>query len=208
MTENIICFGKNYRGHMHELGDKAVDKPVIFLKPAAVLHACKNWNDTLNLYLPEEEIHYECELVFKLNVGGFQLSQEKAREALGWYTVGLDMTKRNLQKKLKEDGHPWTIGKVFPDAAVIGPWIKCDNLDSCLEKEFNFSLNNQLKQTGLGKNMLFSPIDLIVYVSHYFPLSAGDILFTGTPSGVGKITNNDIGTVKIGSQTYFVTWAA
>lgn len=206
MSENIVCFGKNYSDHMNELGDKSVDKPVIFLKPSNVLHICENWNDTVNLYLPEEEIHYECELVFKLNSGGFQLSVEKARNALGWYTVGLDMTKRNLQKKLKEDGHPWTLGKVFPDAAVIGPWIKCDNIESCLEKQFNFSLNDQVRQTGFGKNMLFSPIDLIVYASHYFPLSAGDILFTGTPSGVGKIANGDIGAVKLDTFSYFVRW--
>src|SRR3990167_10982801 len=153
MSDKIICFGKNYQDHMHELGDKAVDKPVIFLKPSSVLRACEKWNDTVSLYFPEEEIHYECELVFKLKVGGFKLTAEKARDALGWYTVGLDMTKRQVQKKLKEDGHPWTIGKVFPDAAVIGPWIKCDNIESCLSQPFQFLLNDQLRQTSVGKNM-------------------------------------------------------
>lgn len=208
MSGNIIFFGKNYHDHMHELGDKPVDKPVIFLKPANVLRIAHHWNETMDLYFPEEEIHYECELVFKLNAGGFQLTAEKARDALGWYTVGLDMTKRNLQKKLKENGHPWTIGKVFPDAAVIGPWIEIADMESCLETPFYFLLNDQLRQTGFGKNMLFSPVDLVVYASQYFPLSAGDILFTGTPSGVGKIERGDVGTIKMAEKNYFVRWKA
>lgn len=206
MSGNIICFGKNYSDHMNELGDKAVDKPVIFLKPSSVLRTVENWNDTISLYLPEEEIHYECELVFKLNAGGFRLTPDEARNALGWYTAGLDMTKRNVQKKLKEDGHPWTIGKVFPDAAVIGPWMKIESVDAYLTQSFQFSLNNQLRQTGFGKNMLFSPADLVVYASYFFPLCAGDILFTGTPSGVGKITHGDIGCVKISERSYCLKW--
>lgn len=208
MSENIICFGKNYQDHMHELGDKPVDKPVIFLKPSSVLHACKNWNEKINLYLPEEEIHYECELVFKLNAGGFKLTAEKARDALGWYTVGLDMTKRNLQKTLKDAGNPWTIGKVFPDAAVIGPWMKIESVEKCLTQPFQFTLNNQLRQTGFGKNMLFSPIDLVVYASQYFPFCSGDILFTGTPSGVGKITNGDVATIQIVEHAFFANWVS
>lgn len=206
MSENIICFGKNYSDHMNELGDKPVDKPVIFLKPNSVLRAIDQWNETVNLYFPEEEIHYECELVFKLNRGGFELGRDEARDALGWYTIGLDMTKRNVQKKLKEDGHPWTIGKVFPDAAVIGPWMRVESVEACLSQSFQFSLNGQLRQSSFGKNMLFSPIDLVSYVSQYFPLCAGDILFTGTPSGVGKITRGDMGCVKIAEHAYYLKW--
>jgi 2-keto-4-pentenoate hydratase/2-oxohepta-3-ene-1,7-dioic acid hydratase in catechol pathway len=207
MSGNIICFGKNYQDHMIELGDQPVDKPVIFLKTPNILRVCENWNDIIHLYLPEDEIHYECELVFKLKSGGFQLSRKEAKNALGWYTVGLDMTKRNLQKKLKENGHPWTISKIFPDAAVIGPWMECEDNESYLEKQFTFSLNNTLCQMGFGKNMLFSPIDLIVYVSQYFPLSVGDILFTGTPSGVGKISNGDKAVLTIDEFSYSVRWS-
>ncbi|OGT43698.1 MAG: hypothetical protein A3F13_07060 [Gammaproteobacteria bacterium RIFCSPHIGHO2_12_FULL_40_19] len=202
----IICFGKNYQDHMHELGDKPVDQPVIFLKPTGILKTCKNWSETLNLYLPQEETHFECELVFKLKLGGYQLTKTQARDALDSFTIGLDMTKRNLQKQLKEAGHPWTIGKVFPDAAVIGPWIKIDNLESCLSQPFSFTLNNTVRQNSVGEKMLFSPIDLVVLASRYFPLSEDDILFTGTPSGVGKVTSGDKGVLQVGEDTYSVYW--
>lgn len=206
MPDKIICFGKNYQDHMNELGDKLVDRPVIFLKPFSVLKSCAQWGDALSLSFPEDEIHYECELVFKLKSGGYQLSQEQAREMLGWYTIGLDMTKRVLQSELKKAGHPWTIGKIFPDAAVIGPWLSIENLDQHLSTEFSFSLNNEIRQKGFGKNMLFSPIDLVVLASQYFPLCEGDILFTGTPSGVGKINQNDLAELKLGNQLFKVEW--
>ncbi len=206
VSDKIICFGKNYQDHMHELGDKPVDRPVIFLKPFSVLNSCEKWGDVLSLSFPEDEVHYECELVFKLKSGGYQLSREKARDTLGWYTIGLDMTKRVLQTELKKAGHPWTIGKVFPDAAVVGPWLLIENVDQHLSTEFSFSVNNDIRQVGFGKNMLFSPIDLVVLASQYFPLCEGDILFTGTPSGVGKINKNDQGTLKLGDQFYLVKW--
>ena|SRR3990167_10795524 len=207
MSDKIICFGKNYQDHMHELGDKAVDRPVIFLKPLSVLKSCGQWGDALSLSFPEEEIHYECELAFKLKSGGYQLSREKASEALGWYTIGLDMTKRILQSELKKAGHPWTIGKVFPDAAIIGPWLPIENLDQHLSIEFSFSVNNEIRQKDFGKNMLFSPIDLIVLASQYFPLCEGDIIFTGTPSGVGKINKNDRAKLRLENRFYEVEWS-
>lgn len=206
MPDKIICFGKNYQDHMNELGDKSVDRPVIFLKPLSVLKSCKHWGDTLSLSFPDEDIHYECELVFKLKSGGYQLSQEQASEALGWYTIGLDMTKRVLQFELKKAGHPWTIGKVFPDAAIIGPWLSIENLDQHLSAEFSFSVNHEMRQKSVGKNMLFSPIDLVVLASQYFPLCEGDILFTGTPSGVGKINCNDEAQLALGDRVCKVRW--
>lgn len=206
MLDKIICFGKNYQDHMHELGDRAVDRPVIFLKPFSVLSVCEKWGDLLSLSFPNDEIHYECELVFKLKSGGYQLSREKACEALGWYTIGLDMTKRVLQSELKKAEHPWTIGKVFPDSAIIGPWLPVENLDAVLSTAFSFSVNHEIRQQGFGKNMLLSPVDLIVLVSQYFSLCEGDILFTGTPSGVGKINQNDVAQLKLGNQFYEVRW--
>lgn len=206
MPDKIICFGKNYQAHMNELGDKPVDRPVIFLKPFSVLKSCSQWGDVLSLSFLEEEVHYECELVFKLKSGGYQLSYEKARETLGWYTIGLDMTKRVLQSELKKAGHPWTIGKVFPDAAIIGPLLPIENLDQHLSIEFSFSLNNEIRQQSFGKNMLFSPVDLVVLASQYFPLCEGDIIFTGTPSGVGKINRNDRAKLKLGERFYEAVW--
>lgn len=202
----IICFGKNYQDHMQELGDKPVDNPVIFLKPESVLKVCPNWGEKISLALTEDETHFECELVFKLQSGGFQLSRDAAKNAICAVTIGLDMTKRVLQKQLKEAGHPWTIGKAFPDAAVIGPWVQVNDLNAVLEQPFSFSLNAVVRQESMGKTMLFSPVDLIMHASHYFPLSAGDILFTGTPSGVGAVKKGDGGELKMGEKNYYVAW--
>lgn len=202
----IICFGKNYQDHMNELGDKPVDQPVIFLKPESVLKACKTWGETLPLALTEDETHFECELVFTLKSGGFQLTRDAARDSIDAVTLGLDMTKRVLQKQLKEAGHPWTIGKAFPDAAVIGPWMSVDDLDFVLSQPFSFSLNDVVRQKSTGQHMLFSPVDLIMYASQYFPLSAGDILFTGTPSGVGAVKRGDVGQLQWAEKSYCVAW--
>lgn len=206
MPDKIIFFGKNYADHMHELGDPPVDRPVIFIKPFSALKACTSWGETLTLQFQQDELHYECELVFQLKAGGYQLSKEKACESIGAYTIGLDMTKRDLQSTLKKAGHPWTIGKVFLESAIIGPWLPIENLETTLSQQFTFSMNAHLRQAAFGKNMLFSPIDLIVMASHYFPLCAGDIIFTGTPSGVGKINCHDRGRLTVGEHFYEVIW--
>ena len=120
--------------------------------------------------------------------------------------MGLDLTKRVLQKKLKEAGHPWTIGKVFHDSAVVGPWVKIDSLKEILQLPFSFYINEELRQNSAGNKMIFSPTKLVKMASDYFPLCTGDIIFTGTPAGVGKINAGDIGVVRLGLQEYQVQW--
>lgn len=204
--DKIVCFGKNYQDHMLELGDAPVSKPVIFLKPPSVLIQCNNWNDRLQVVHTGTETHYETELVVKLGKGGYRMTAEDAKNTIVAYTIGLEMTYRKEQAQLKKDGHPWTVGKVFPDAAIIGPWIECDNLDF-LDIEFKFTLDGKLKQKSPGRMMLFSPTDLIVYASSFFPLCAGDVLFTGTPSGVGAISENSVGVLELGEEhQYSVEW--
>ena len=203
--DKIICFGKNYSDHMTELGDAPVDKPVIFLKPPSVLKQCLQWGDTLSASLTHQETHYECELVIRLKKGGYQLTEEEAMQSIDAYTVGLDMTLRQIQAQLKKDGHPWTTGKVFPDAAIIGPWIEYERRDF-LELPFQLSVDDVVKQSSAGKKMLFKPLQLIVYASQFFPLCAGDILFTGTPSGVGAVKKNSVGTLMLGEHQYHVRW--
>lgn len=203
--DKIVCFGKNYRDHQEELGDKPVDKPVIFLKPPSVLQQCMSWDEKLNLSLTPEETHYECELVIKLKKGGYQLSLQAASAAIGWYSVGLDMTLRKLQRQLKDAGHPWTTAKVFKDAAVVGPWIENKN-ESYKSNRISFTLNNVEKQSENIDKMLFSPPELIVYASQFFPLCEGDVLFTGTPAGVGQVNANSTGILKLENYQYFVHW--
>lgn len=203
--DKIICFGKNYPDHLTELGDKPVSKPVIFLKPPSVLRQCESWNQELTLRLTAEETHYETEFVIKLCQGGYQLSPQQAKTSIGWYTAGLDMTLRHVQRSLKDEGHPWTIAKVFPDAAIIGPWIetKKNAFEAC---QFSFMLDDEKKQHTDISAMILSPVDLVVYASQFFQLCAGDILFTGTPAGVGKVSRGSCGTVKIQDHAYFVKW--
>lgn len=203
--DKVICFGKNYQDHMLELGDAAVDKPVIFLKPPSVVHQCPAWGNNINVALTGSETHFECELVIKLCKGGYKLNAEEALEAIGSYTLGLDMTLRKEQALLKENRHPWTTSKVFPDAAIIGPWINVVNMDF-LDTEFTFTLDKLLKQKSCGKNMLFNPVELIVYASKHFALCEGDILFTGTPSGVGAVKEDSTGVLQIGQYHYGVNW--
>ena len=205
--DKIVCFGKNYAAHMRELGDEAVTQPVIFLKPASVLRQCPAWGDSLDITLTAAATHYECELVIQLAHGGYQLSSEQARAAIGAYSIGLDMTLRVAQTELKKAGHPWTTAKVFPDAAIIGPWIATTDLDF-LDEEFSFSLDQHLRQQAHGRQMLFDPVALIVYASSFFPLCAGDILFTGTPAGVGAVTPGAVGQLRLGGYHYSVNFKA
>ena len=203
--DKIVCFGKNYQDHMQELGDKPVSAPVIFLKPSSILKQCKNWDETVNVVLTEKETHYECELVLRLKNGGYKMTLDQANSAIDAYTVGLDMTLRLEQTKLKANGHPWTVAKVFPDSCIIGPWIETKD-NKFMDDEFKFTLDQQLKQASLGQNMLFKPTDLIMYASSFFPLCAGDILFTGTPSGVGAVHDNSKGVLQIAKYQYTVAW--
>lgn len=197
LFDKIICFGKNYDDHMQELGDKTVEEPVIFLKPPSVLRQVANWNQRLSLQLTGEETHYECELVVRI---------AEDRQCIDACTVGLDMTLRNRQIQLKKDGHPWTLAKVFCDSAVIGPWIKIEDLPHYLDEEFSLTLNGELKQKSKGKQMRFSPSELLAYASKHFPLCAGDIIFTGTPAGVGAVVKNAKADVKLASFAYTVKW--
>jgi 2-keto-4-pentenoate hydratase/2-oxohepta-3-ene-1,7-dioic acid hydratase in catechol pathway len=204
--DKIICFGKNYDDHMRELGDKPVEQPVIFLKPPSVLRQVSDWNQELALHLTNEETHYECELVIRISEGGYQMTPQAAQQAIDACTIGLDMTLRKQQAELKKNGHPWTTAKVFPDAAVIGPWINLKDLPNYLEEEFRFILNGELKQKSKGKFMRYAPAELVAYASQHFPLCAGDILFTGTPAGVGAVAKNTKASVEFAGFCYYVRW--
>ncbi len=200
--DKIICFGKNYIDHMYELGDAPVDKPIIFLKPESTLVQCAEWNSKIKVELiTDYDTHYECEIVLKLRNGGYKMTREEALGSIGEYTIGLDMTLRDLQYKAKKAGHPWTTSKVFPSAAIIGPWINAGDL-SFLEHEFSFSLDGVKKQQSTGSKMIYSPVDLIMQASQYFQLCAGDIIFAGTPAGVGMVKSGSVGEVKIIDDNY------
>jgi acylpyruvate hydrolase len=183
----IICIGRNYGAHAKELGNEVPDKPVIFCKPdTAVL---KN-NEPF--YLPNfsKDIHHEIEVVVKIDKMGKSIAPQFAHKYYSEFTLGIDFTARDLQTELKGKGLPWELAKAFDHSAVLGEFIKKDNCD-LNQLDFNLYKNDVLVQHGNTKDMLFSIDAIISFVSFYFTLKTGDLIFTGTPAGVGAVAIGD-----------------
>ncbi len=183
----ILCIGRNYADHAKELGNDIPAEPVIFMKPdTAVLKG----ND---FYIPEfsQNIHYELEVVLKISKGGKYIQEENAHKHYDEIGLGIDFTARDLQSKLKEKGLPWELAKAFDGSAVVSPFYPKENFNL---KSLNFSLlkNKEKVQEGDTSMMMFSNEKIIAFVSKYFTLRTGDLIFTGTPKGVGKVEENDI----------------
>ena len=206
--DKIICVGKNYLDHARELGDAVPEKPVIFLKQASVLKETSQWNTCINATLPSHqgEAHYECEIVLRVCQSGYCMTKELAEKAFDAVTIGLDMTLRDVQTTLKKKGHPWTIGKVFPDAAVIGPWISIDDFPDFMTTPFSLTLDGKLRQHDCANSMTMKPVDLIMYISQFFPLCEGDLIFTGTPAGVGPVHAGSKATLEWRKYQFSVEW--
>ena len=184
----IICVGRNYGEHAKELGNDIPEDPVIFMKPDTAI--LKKGSD---FYIPEfsDEIHYELEVVLKISKGGKYIQKENAGNHYDEIALGLDFTARDLQTKLKDKGLPWELAKGFDGSAVVSDFVSKENFDL---KNLNFSLtkNNEKVQDGNTSEMIFSPEDIIAFASQYFTLRVGDLIFTGTPKGVGKVSENDL----------------
>ena len=184
----IICIGRNYAEHAQELGNEIPESPLIFMKPdTAVL---KKGSD---FYIPEfsDDVHYELEVVLKISKGGKYIQEENADKYYDEIGLGIDFTARDVQSQLKAKGLPWELSKGFDGSAVVSEFYKKEDFDM---KNINFSLmkNKEEVQNGNTSLMIFSPEKIIVFVSQYFTLRVGDLIFTGTPKGVGKISENDI----------------
>jgi 2-keto-4-pentenoate hydratase/2-oxohepta-3-ene-1,7-dioic acid hydratase in catechol pathway len=206
--DKIICVGKNYLDHAKELGDAVPEKPVLFLKPASVLKQATNWGDTLHLdfCFDDPTVQPECEIVLRMAHDAYQITAETAKSTIADITLGLDMTLRTRQAELKKQGHPWTTAKVFKDAAIIGPWIPYAQFHDYLNTEFQLRLDGAIKQSAKGTDMLMQPIDLVVYISQFFPLKSGDIIYTGTPAGVTSIAKHTIAELRWQHYAYCVQW--
>lgn len=184
----IICVGRNYGEHAKELGNDIPEDPVIFMKPDTAI--LKKGSD---FYIPEfsDDIHYELEVVLKISKGGKYIQKENAGNHYSEIGLGLDFTARDLQTKLKNKGLPWELAKGFDGSAVVSDFVSKENFDL---KNLNFSLikNNEKVQNGNTSEMIFSPDEIIAFASQYFTLRVGDLIFTGTPKGVGKVSENDL----------------
>jgi len=187
----IICVGLNYQSHNIEmkrgLSDEN-DDPVLFMKPdTALLH-----NDKNEFYIPDfsSEIHYEAEIVVKINKMGKNIAERFAHRYYNEVTVGIDFTARDIQSKLKIKGLPWEIAKGFDNSAAVGKFINKEEVDlfGC---NFMLQKNEETVQKSNTKEMIHSIDKLIAYASRYFTLKTGDLIFTGTPAGVGKVNIGD-----------------
>ena len=185
----IICIGRNYTDHIAELNNEKPTDPVVFLKPDTAILLKKQ-----PFFIPDfsSDVHYEVEVLVKINRIGKHIEKEFAHKYYDEIGLGIDFTARDLQKKLKEKGLPWEKAKSLDGAAVIGDtWINKSEIEDINNLSFALEKNAQVVQKGNTSLMLWKIDELIEYVSKYFTLKIGDIIFTGTPSGVGKVNPED-----------------
>jgi 2-keto-4-pentenoate hydratase/2-oxohepta-3-ene-1,7-dioic acid hydratase in catechol pathway len=184
----IICVGRNYAEHAQELQNEVPRDPVLFLKPETAIILPRN-----PFFIPDfsEDVHYEAELVVRINRLGKHIPREFARKYYDQITVGIDFTARDLQAKLKEKGLPWEKAKAFDGSAAVGRFVKLEALPDQQHIEFSLKQNGETRQEGNSAMMLFDIDQLIAYISTFFTLKIGDLIFTGTPAGVGKVVQND-----------------
>ncbi len=184
----IFCVGRNFVAHAEELGNDIPDEPVIFMKPKSALlqpHA--------PFYYPEftNELNYECELVLRICKNGKYIQDKFAGKYYDAITAGIDFTARDIQNELKAKGLPWEKAKAWDNSAVIGKWVPLAEIKN--RKEINFGLykNKELVQQGNSSKMIFDFDSIVAYISNYFSVNIGDVIFTGTPAGVGEAVVGD-----------------
>ncbi len=196
----IICIGRNYTEHIKELENEKPIDPVVFLKPDTSILLKKQ-----PFFIPgfSNDVHHEVEILVKINKVGKYISKKFAHKYYDDIGLGIDFTARDLQSTLKAKGLPWEKAKAFDGAAVIGKWISKNNYKNIDDINFSLYKNGTMVQEGNTKLMLWKIDELIEYVSKYFTLKIGDIIFTGTPAGVGKVVTNDILKGYIENQEIF-----
>lgn len=184
----IVCVGRNYAEHAKELGNEVPDKPVIFLKAAsALIHSGeKIIHPTFS-----KDMHHEVELVLLIGKAVKNANKSEAENAIIGYGVGLDMTLRDIQNDLRKAGNPWTISKCFDTSAVVSDFVLKSDYNLTLDEEISLSVNGQIRQKEKLNKMLFSPVEIVEYISSLMTLEEGDLIFTGTPAGVGKVEMGD-----------------
>ncbi|PJA99971.1 MAG: FAA hydrolase family protein [Ignavibacteriales bacterium CG_4_9_14_3_um_filter_30_11] len=184
----IVCVGRNYTEHAKELGNVVPEKPIVFLKPNSSLIFS---GDKIVYPSFSNDMHHEVELVLLINETIKDGNLSEAENAIAGYGVGLDMTLRDVQNKLKEQGHPWTIAKGFDTSAVVSDFISKKDYALTLEEQISLSVNGDIKQNEILNKMIFPPAEIVEYLSSLMTLEKGDIIFTGTPKGVGKVKKGD-----------------
>lgn len=182
----IFCVGRNYSEHAKELGNAVPENPVIFSKPDTAL--LKNGED---FYLPDfsNDVHYEAELVIKISKMGKKIQEKFTSNYYSEIGFGIDFTARDLQTQLKQKGLPWELAKAFDGSAPIGEFLNVNDLQNPIQ--FSLLKNGELVQNGNSNDMIFSFDKIVSFISQYFTLKVGDLIYTGTPAGVGQVKIGD-----------------
>jgi len=197
----IVCVGRNYAEHAKELGNEVPDKPVLFLKPASALVYSGG-----EIIHPDygNELHHEVELVLLMGETIKKANNAQAEKAIIGYGVGLDMTLRDVQNELKKKGNPWTLAKCFDTSAVISDFVLKKDYQLKPDEKLELKVNGVIKQSDTLKSMIFNPAEIVEYISSVMTLEKGDLIFTGTPSGVSKVNRGDKIEAKLGEFTDLV----
>lgn len=184
----ILCLGLNYAEHAKEMKSDKPETPVIFMKPSsAIIH------DKEKIVIPNisNEVHHEVEVVLLIGKDGKNIPKDKALEHIDGIGIGLDLTLRDIQKEAKAKGRPWTVSKGFDTSAPVSEFVSIEKITDLNNLSFNLKINNEIKQSGNTSDMLFKPDEIISYLSTIFTLQKGDLIYTGTPEGVGQIVSGD-----------------
>lgn len=184
----IICIGRNYADHAKELNNPVPEKPVVFMKPPSALLV-----NNKPFYYPEftKDLHHEIEVVLKIAKNGRHVQPKFAKDYYQEIALGIDFTARDLQSECKKKGHPWEIAKGFDGSAVLSPFVPIEKVNRSAI-EFELLKNGEVAQHGNTKDLIFSFEDIICYVSQFFKLQMGDLIYTGTPAGVGPVQIADV----------------
>lgn len=184
---NIYCIGRNYIDHAKELNNPVPKEPMIFLKPLSSI--CYN-SDSIVLPSQSSDVHHEVELVVAIGKSGKHIPEQDALGYISGYGVGIDVTARDIQQKAKEKGHPWSVAKGFDTFSPISAFTRAEHISST-DFDLSLTVNGETRQSGNTRDMIFSISTLISHISSIFTLSPGDLIFTGTPSGVSAIKEGD-----------------
>ncbi len=197
----IFCIGRNYANHAKEMNSPVPSQPMVFMKPPTAL--LKNNDD---FYYPDftKNLHYEVEVVLKIGKNGKQVDAPFAKSYIDSVGLGIDFTARDIQAKCKEKGHPWEIAKGFDNSAVISSFVSMDEaINENGNIEFSLKKNDEIVQRGNTTDLIFDFETLIVHVSKFFSLQKGDLIYTGTPAGVGPVVIGDVLTGYIEDKEMF-----
>lgn len=191
-VRRIYCVGRNYAAHAREMGFTGREDPFFFCKPSDAVLAVAEGEVGQMSYPPQSRhVDHEIELVLALGSGGRDIPADEALSHVWGYAVGLDMTRRDLQSEAKAQGRPWELGKTFEHSATVGPLHPRADVGDLAQGAIWLDVNDQRRQAGDLSQRIWTPAETIAFLSRYFQLEAGDLIFTGTPEGVGRVERGD-----------------